>query len=322
MLQIEVVAVDAAASDDLLVIAALARLHVVFQVAFHLVGALFLRHLHRQIAIGYEVAVLTHQLSGIIGAEIVDLGFSYNKDKPVLTNISITLDKPELVSILGPNGVGKSTLIHCMNRILKPTEGTVRFNDRDITDYSLKELATLEGYVACMSPDSFPMTVADSVLLGRHPRSNWRSTKEDVGIVYDVLRQVGIEDLALRQFNSLSAGQHQRVMLARGLAQQTPILLLDEPTANLDVKHQLEVTRMLKDLSREKSILIIMICHDLNIAAKYSDRIIMLKGGKVFANGTAEEVITEENIREVYGVGCRIIDDEGRPHVILHELNE
>ena len=252
--------------------------------------------------------------------EILELGFSYNKEKNVLNNITLTFDKPELVSILGPNGVGKSTLIHCMNRILKPTEGTVKFNDRDINDYSLRELATIEGYVACMSPDSFPMTVADSVLLGRHPRSNWKSTKEDIGIVYDVLREVGIEDLALRQFNSLSAGQHQRVMLARGLAQQTPVLLLDEPTANLDVRHQLEVTRMLRDITRNRGILVIMICHDLNIAAKYSDRIIMLKDGNVFATGTAEEVITEDNVREVYGVGCRIIEDEGRPHVVLREL--
>jgi iron complex transport system ATP-binding protein len=111
-------------------------------------------------------------------------------------------------------------------------------------------------------------------------------------------------------------------MLARGLAQQTPILLLDEPTANLDVRHQLEVTRMLRDLSRKKGILIIMICHDLNIAAKYSDRIIMLKDGHVFAEGPVSEVITEQNISEVYGVGCRIIEDNGRPHVILHELGE
>ena len=253
--------------------------------------------------------------------EILELGFSYSKDKPVLKNISLEFDKPELVSILGPNGVGKSTLIHCMNRILKPTEGTVRFNDRDIGDYSLKQLATIEGYVPCMSTDTFPMTVVDSVLLGRHPHSNWKSTKADLDIVYDVLNEIGIEDLALRQFNSLSAGQHQRVMLARGLAQQTPVLLLDEPTANLDVKHQLEVTRMLKDICRRRGILIIMICHDLNIAAKYSDRIIMLKDGEVFVTGTANEIITEENVREVYGVGCRIIDDEGRPHVILHELN-
>ena len=116
-----------------------------------------------------------------------------------------------------------------------------------------------------------------------------------------------------RGFHILAIRQHQRVILARGFAQQTPILLLDELTANLDVKHQLEVTRMLKDISVRKGILIIMICHDLNIAAKYSDRIIMLKDGNVYATGTVNEVITEDNICEVYGVGCRIIEDNGRP---------
>ena len=254
--------------------------------------------------------------------QIQELGFSYNKDKKILKGINIEFDKPELVSILGPNGVGKSTLIHCMNRILKPTEGTILFNGTDVKDYTLKQLATIQGYVPCAAVDTFPMSVVDSVLLGRHPRSNWKSTKADVAIAYEVLREIGIEDLALRPFNSLSSGQHQRVMLARGLAQQTPVLLLDEPTANLDVKHQLEVTRMLRDISRSKGILIIMICHDLNIAAKYSDRIIMLKDGQVYATGTVQEVITEENVRDVYGVGCKIIDEKGRPHVILREIDE
>ena len=255
-----------------------------------------------------------------IDVRIQNLCFSYSNDREILRDINIKLDKPELVSILGPNGVGKSTLIHCMNRILKPTKGEVLIDGKNVKDYTLKELAIKQGYVPCMSVDTFPMSVADSVLLGRHPHSNWKSTKKDVEIVYDVLRDVGIENLALRPFNSLSAGQHQKVMLARGLAQQTKILLLDEPTANLDVKHQLEVTRLLRDICRKRGILIIMICHDLNIAAKYSDRVIMLKGGSIYAMGTVDEVITEENVRQVYGVDCNIIDDRGRPHVILEEM--
>ncbi|MBP5291827.1 MAG: ABC transporter ATP-binding protein [Lachnospiraceae bacterium] len=262
------------------------------------------------------------EISENIDVSIQDLWFSYNKEKVILKDISIEFDKPELVSILGPNGVGKSTLIHCMDRILKPTKGKVFIDGKDVQSYSLKELAVKQGYVPCMSVDTFPMSVADSVLLGRHPHSNWKSSRKDVEIVYDVLRDVGIEDLAMRPFNSLSAGQHQKVMLARGLAQQTKILLLDEPTANLDVKHQLEVTRMLRDVSRKRGILIIMICHDLNIAAKYSDRIIMLKEGTIYATGSVEDVITEENVRQVYGVDCRIIDDCGRPHVILEEMGK
>ncbi len=129
----------------------------------------------------------------------------------------------------------------------------------------------------------------------------------------------GISHLAMRAFNELSAGQHQKVMLARGLVQQPEILLLDEPTSNLDVRHQLDVTKMLRRLSRENNILIIMISHDINIAAKYSDKIILMHEGTIFDAGTPDEVITVENLRTVYGVTAEIISDGDAPHVILKD---
>ena len=128
-----------------------------------------------------------------------------------------------------------------------------------------------------------------------------------------------IKSLAMRNFNELSAGQHQRVMLARGLAQQPEVLLLDEPTANLDIRHQVGVTRLLKQLSVEKGIIVIMISHDLNLASKYSDNIIMLSKGGVFAVGKPDEVINSENIREVYGVDSEVIQSEGRPFMIVKD---
>ena len=155
--------------------------------------------------------------------------------------------------------------------------------------------------------------------MGRHPYSRWGSLDDDLDMVYDVLEKLGIENLAMRPFNELSAGQHQKVMLARGLVQEPKILLLDEPTSNLDVKHQLDVAKMLKKLSEEQHILIIMICHDINIAAKYSDEIILLCDGSIYDIGTPQEVITEENLAHVYGVTSRIVDDDGRPHVILKD---
>ncbi len=250
-----------------------------------------------------------------------EMGFDYGEHE-VLKHITFSVSEPQLVCILGPNGVGKSTLIHCINRILTRTKGTVMVNDRDVNEYKLKELACITGYVPYTATDSFPMTVVDTVMLGRHPHANRKSNDDDVRMAYQILEKLGIQDLAMRPFNMLSAGQHQKVMLARGLAQEPEILLLDEPTANLDVKHQMDVSRLLYDLAHEQKIVVVMICHDLNIASKYADNIILMHKGTVYAAGRPEEVMTEENIKEVYGVESTVIMDEGRPHVILRDHSE
>ncbi len=238
---------------------------------------------------------------------------------PVLNDITLELEGPRFVSIMGPNGVGKSTLIHCINKILTPSSGRVMIDDLDVEDMSIKDLAKIVGYVPYSANDTFPLTVVDTVLMGRHPHSNWKSLDSDLDIVYDTLKTLGISRLALRPFNALSAGQHQKVMLARGLVQEPKILLLDEPTSNLDIRHQLDVTKLLKKLAYEKNMLVIMISHDINIAAQYSDEVILMYKGSIFAVGTPEEVITEENLKTVYGVTSHIVEDEGHPHVMLRD---
>jgi iron complex transport system ATP-binding protein len=250
----------------------------------------------------------------------IEFGYS---SVPVLKDITLDSNGPQLLSIIGPNGVGKSTLIHCINRILSPNKGTVFIDGDNVNDVSLKDLAKRVGYVPYSANDTFPLSVVDTVLMGRHPHATYKSLDKDLDIVYDTLRLLDIEDLALRNFNELSAGQHQKVMLARGLVQEPEILLLDEPTSNLDIKHQMEVTRILRDLSQEKNILIIMISHDLNIAAKYSDTMIMLHGGYIYAIGTPSEVLTKENIKAVYDVESEVIESYGRPHLIMldHEFD-
>jgi len=244
--------------------------------------------------------------------------FSYSS-VPVLKDVCLDVQGAQLISIIGPNGVGKSTLIHCINKILEPTGGTVYIDGVDVKRYPLKQLAKVVGYVPCSSSDAFPLTVVDTVLMGRHPHSGWKSTERDIEIVYDTLKVLGIEHLAMRPFDELSAGQHQKVMLARGLVQEPKVLMLDEPTSNLDIKHQMEVTRMLRNLSRQKDMTILIISHDLNIAAKYSDSMILMHEGSIFAVGSPEEVITEDNIRSVYDVESLIIQDCGRPHIVMRD---
>ncbi len=248
--------------------------------------------------------------------KINDMEFGYSS-VPVLHDVTLDLEGPQFVTILGPNGVGKSTLIHCMNKVLKPSSGVVMINDRDVSEYKLKEIAKVIGYVPYTSTDTFPLSVVDTVLMGRSPHTGWRPKESDINIVYNILKMLRIEDLAMRPFNELSAGQHQKVMLARGLAQDPEILLLDEPTSNLDVRHQLEVTSMLRELSKRQNLLVVMISHDINIASKFSDKVILLNDGTIYAAGTPKEVITKENVKNVYGVEADLVDDDGSPHVIL-----
>lgn len=251
-----------------------------------------------------------------IKIENMDVGYGSIK---VLHDINLTIDRPGLVCILGPNGVGKSTLIKCINRIIRPSAGRVTIDGYDVGEIPLKELAKVMAYVPVTSSDTFSMTVLDTVLMGRHPhQTSGLASGLDLSIARRSLNMMGVSDLAMRKFSELSAGQHQKVAVARCLAQTPRLLILDEPTSNLDVRHQIQVTELLQKLAMKNGMTVLMISHDLNITAKFADQVIMLaKPGVLYKVGTPEEVFTEESIRDVYGVGCRIIDDGGRPHIIL-----
>ena len=211
-------------------------------------------------------------------------------------------------------------MVKCMNKLLIPSKGSVTLDDRNVRSYSLKGLSKTIGFVPATSSDNFSMTVIDTVLMGRHPHQKVGSEKNDMHIVYQVLDDLKITHLALRNYNELSAGQHQKVSIARGLAQEPDILILDEPTANLDVRHQVQVIELLLRLSHERGMTVVMISHDLNIAAKYADKIVVMSTpGVIYRVGTPNEVITEDTIRYVYGMECTILNVDDRPHVILGE---
>lgn len=174
------------------------------------------------------------------------------------------------------------------------------------------------SYVPATGTDCFSMPVIDTILVGRHNHQKWRTSKKDLEMVYKAMDMMDLTPLAMRGFNELSAGQHQRVALARGIVQDTEIMILDEPTANLDVKHQMYVTQVLRGFADSDNKLILMICHDLNIAARYASKIIVMEPpGRICTIGDVEEAITPENMHRVYGVDCDIMEYEGRPMVII-----
>jgi iron complex transport system ATP-binding protein len=243
------------------------------------------------------------------------LAFKYGGN-PVLKDITIEVGLGELLCIVGPNGSGKSTLLKCINRILKTQQNTVLIDGKDAGKINLKELSKMMGYVPQSSMSTFPFTVFDVVLMGRKPYIHWSLSERDSEIVAEMLDYLGISELAMRHYNELSGGEQQKVIIARALTQQPQILLLDEPTSSLDIKHQLEILCILRSLAQTKHCSVIMAMHDLNLAGRFSDRMLMLKQGCIYAVGTPEDVLTEENIDSVYGIKAQISNSVlGRPQV-------
>ena len=247
--------------------------------------------------------------------EVKDLSFSYGSTA-VLKHIDFRIEDGEVVSLVGPNGTGKSTLLKCMNRILTPSGGDVFIDGENVRKMNLKRMARFFGYVPQTALHTFPATVFDTVLLGRRPYVDWVVSSRNRAIVYEMLIMMDLDHLALRQFNELSGGEQQRALIARALAQEPRVLLLDEPTSNLDLRHQLEVLEHVVNIVKQKKLSVIMAIHDLNLASQYSDRIIFLKKGEIYTSGSPGETLIAGNIRSVYEVEAMVNNDSGRPHIV------
>jgi len=249
------------------------------------------------------------------------LHFRY-KNINALEDVAMGLDKGEILSVVGPNGAGKTTLLKCIARIVKPTKGTILIDGKDASRMNRLSLARRISYVPQSSPSKFPVTVFETVLMGRRPYIIWKPSKKDLKVVADLLKSMDLEDIALRGFDKLSGGQKQKVLLARAFAQDTDYLLLDEPTSNLDLKHQMEVMEMISSMVKEKGVAAILAMHDLNLASRFSDKIVMLNGGKIFCIGTPPQVMTVENIRSVYGVEVTINLSDCHPYIVpIRQIN-
>ena len=235
------------------------------------------------------------------------------EDNNILKDINIEVDNKEVVGIIGPNGSGKSTLLKCIYRVLKPSNGIVKFDYADIKNISVKESSKKLAVLSQHNNYNFDFTVKEIVLMGRSPHKKFmeRDNKEDYDIVNDALKKVDMMNFKDRNFQSLSGGEQQRVILARALAQQPKCLILDEPTNHLDIKYQLQLMRIVKSLN----IKVIAAIHDLNIATMYCDKIYVLKDGKIVQYGTPKEILTPQLIKNVYEVDAKLIVDKDIVHI-------
>jgi iron complex transport system ATP-binding protein len=246
---------------------------------------------------------------------IKNLNFGYH-NKRILKDFFMNVNDGQIVSIVGPNGSGKSTLIKCIDRILIPSTGDVTVDRCNTGKMGRLEIAKKIAYVPQSALRVFPNTVFDVVLMGRRPYLSWKGDRSDEEKVWEVLRLLGIEELAMNYFTELSGGQQQKVLIARALAQETELILLDEPTSNLDVWHQIDVMEILRSLVKKQRLTALIAIHDLNMAARYSDRIMMMKKGRIIANGTPQDVMTGGNLETVYGIKANVKFTEDIPFVI------
>jgi iron complex transport system ATP-binding protein len=233
---------------------------------------------------------------------VENVSFGYAPGVPTLRNVSLSIHEGEFLGLIGPNGSGKTTLLRLLDRIYIPQSGRIALGGRDISQYPRTELAQRIAFVPQETGPQFPFTVLEIVLMGRAPHCRGKAfeNRHDRDIALNMLALTDVGHLAQQPITSLSGGERQRVFIARALAQQPHILLLDEPNAHLDIAHQIEIFDIIKKLNRESGLTVVSVSHDLNLAATYSDRVAMMVCGSIAAVGTPQEVLTESRILDIF----------------------
>ena len=252
-----------------------------------------------------------------LAAAGLSLGYG---ERLVVDDLTVTIPPGKVTVVVGANACGKSTLLRGLARLLAPRSGAVLLDGADIASRPTKDVARVLGLLPQTPIAPEGITVADLVGRGRYPHQGWlrRWTPDDDAAVADALELTGVLDLAGRSVDELSGGQRQRVWIAMTLAQRTPLLLLDEPTTFLDVAHQVDVLDLLADLNRDLGRTVVMVLHDLNLAARYAHHLVAMKDGRIVAEGAPAEVVTEAVVEEVFGLRSRVVPDPvtGTPLVV------
>ncbi len=251
---------------------------------------------------------------------IKDVSFSYLNGFS-LRHIDLTVERGEKVALIGPNGSGKTTLIKLAAGVLTPQHGEVLLDGASLKSLPRREIARRTAVVPQYFHMPFAFTVGEVVVLGRTPfiRALSGETERDISTARRAMELVGIEQLSSRTFNELSGGERQKAILAMALAQEPKLLLLDEPTAHLDINHQVEILELVNGLCREQGVTVVGAMHDLNLAALYFDRLVLLKEGTIFAEGSPSAVLTERTIQDVFGASVHIDQHPSAkvPHIII-----
>ncbi|KUG57006.1 MULTISPECIES: ABC transporter ATP-binding protein [Kocuria] len=251
--------------------------------------------------------------------EARDLTLGYD-GRPVVERLSLAVPEGRVTTVLGPNGCGKSTLLRGMARLLRPLGGTVTLDGEPLDRLSTRRIAQRLAVLPQGPTAPEGLTVADLVSRGRHPRQRWyqQFSHADEDAVHRALEATGIAELAGTPVDELSGGQRQRAWISMTLVQDTEIVLLDEPTTYLDLAHQVEILELVHRLNRDLGRTVVMVLHDISLAARFSDHIVAMAGGRVVARGTPEEVVTAELLAEVFGLRAQVVPEpvSGRPHVI------
>ncbi len=254
--------------------------------------------------------------------QVNDIAFAYRSGREVLKGVSFSAASQRMICILGPNGSGKTTLLRCLLGMLKPQSGGIMLDGRKLSKYSSRELARMLAYVPQFPTSAFALTVQEIVLTGRYAHTGVMGLagKADLAVAHEAMKMTDTLSFADRSLGELSGGEAQCVMIARALAQQPQVCLLDEPTSHLDIRNQLMVYRMMQRLAHEWKISIICVSHDINMAARFADELVLMRSGQIIASGRAEQVVRADLLEQVYDVKVDLVPVPGEsvPQVLAH----